>query len=90
MDAPREGCQCLECKGLCGPPCGMWYGVHHMAVVSPGGGTPAVNCVNPGSSSWPSMAGSLPRCEDWRVQAGVQPWPQRGVESPASQQYYPG
>lgn len=25
MDGPREGCQCLECKGLCGPPvvCGM-------------------------------------------------------------------
>lgn len=83
----------MSVSGVKGPvrsPCGMWHGVHHMAVVSPRGGAPAINCVNSGSSSQPSMAGSLPRCEDWRVQAGVQLWPQGGVESPTSQQYYPG
>lgn len=36
------------------------------------------------------MTGSLPRCEGQRGRAGVQLWPQGGVDSPASQQYSPG
>lgn len=36
------------------------------------------------------MTGFLPRCEGQRGRAGVQLWPQGGVDSPASQQYSPG
>lgn len=38
------------------------------------------------------VTGCLPRCEGQRVWGwgGVQMWPQGGVESPASQQYFPG
>lgn len=51
---------------------------HHLQMCEPRVSIPAL------------MTGSLPRCEGRRGRAGVQLWPQGGVESPASQQYSPG
>lgn len=68
----------------------MWYGVYPMAVVSPGGGASILQLCEPRVPIPVLMTGSLPRCEGQRVRAGVQLWPQGGVESPTSQQYYPG
>jgi hypothetical protein len=70
----------------------MLQGVHPVVLISQqGDGVGACPPVVGPRVPIPALVfGSLPRCAGWRGRAGVQLWPQGGVESLTSQQNNPG